>query len=343
MPRIPKPWFREDRNAYFVTIRGERHNLGSDKEEADRLFHELMAKKPEPKKTKSPDGLTIAEVFEKFLEWCQKHRASRTYDWYHDHIQAFVDFFNRSKEVLAVDLKPFHVVEWVDSHDTWSPAYRRGAIVAIQRAFNLTESLGYIPLSPIKKIPKPQAQRREQVVSPEEWAKIRDHYKEGDCFRLLLEFGWETGCRPQESKKIEARHVDLANKRVVFPKEESKGKKRIRVILMTPRAEEIVRQLLKPKGLLFLNEDGNPWTAYAMSCRFKRLKKTLGVKYAAYSIRHGFCQRKLEEGNDHLTVAALMGHANGQMVSQVYSHMNQADEHLRKALNGSVEPKVAEG
>ena len=25
MPRIPKPWFREDRNAYFVTIRGERH------------------------------------------------------------------------------------------------------------------------------------------------------------------------------------------------------------------------------------------------------------------------------------------------------------------------------
>ena len=69
-----------------------------------------------------------------------------------------------------------------------------------------------------------------------------------------------------------------------------------------------------------------------MACRFGRLKKHLGVKYALYSVRHGFCQRKLENGVDHLTVAALMGHASGKMVAEVYSHMNQADDHLRKAI-----------
>ena len=51
MARSPKPWFRKDRQAYFVTINGTRHNLGSVKKEADRRFHELMAtadETPEP-------------------------------------------------------------------------------------------------------------------------------------------------------------------------------------------------------------------------------------------------------------------------------------------------------
>ncbi len=44
---------------------------------------------------------------------------------------------------------------------TWSNAYRRGGIIAIQRPFNWAEELGYTPRHPIKKIPKPQSQRRE--------------------------------------------------------------------------------------------------------------------------------------------------------------------------------------
>lgn len=44
MARTPKTWFREGRRAHFVTIDGARHNLGSDKKEADRWFHELMAR-----------------------------------------------------------------------------------------------------------------------------------------------------------------------------------------------------------------------------------------------------------------------------------------------------------
>jgi tetratricopeptide (TPR) repeat protein len=47
MPSKPKtPWFRSDRNAYFVTFRGKQHNLGPEKVEAERLFHELLGRKP---------------------------------------------------------------------------------------------------------------------------------------------------------------------------------------------------------------------------------------------------------------------------------------------------------
>ncbi len=60
--------------------------------------------------------------------------------------------------------------------------------------------------------------------------------------------------------------------------------------------------------------------------------KKLGVKFTTHGFRHGFCQRLLEKGNDHLTVAELTGHADGKMVAATYSHMNRADAHLRDAL-----------
>ena len=45
-----------------------------------------------------------------------------------------------------------------------------------------------------------------------------------------------------------------------------------------------------------------------------------------------FAQRMLESGANHLAVAELMGHSTGRMVSETYSHMNRATEHLKEAL-----------
>jgi integrase len=63
-----------------------------------------------------------------------------------------------------------------------------------------------------------------------------------------------------------------------------------------------------------------------------RLARRHSTKFAAYDLRHGFCQRKLEQGVNHLVVAELMGHSTGQMVATTYSHMSDPPDHLRKAL-----------
>jgi integrase len=130
----------------------------------------------------------------------------------------------------------------------------------------------------------------------------------------------------------------------VFPPDEAKGEKRTRVIHLTPPALQIVTRLLGVcrRGQLFLNAAGNPWTAQAMACRFGRLKEHVGVKFAAYDFRHGFCERLLESGADHLTVAALMGHADGKMVAAVYLHLGTADDHLRKTLTRASEGGVTD-
>jgi|GEM_PF-7135284 len=71
MSRIARPWYRKDRKAWFVTIAGTRHNLGSDKAEAIRQYHALM-REPKLHVVKSQSFLTIADSF---LEWLEKHRA----------------------------------------------------------------------------------------------------------------------------------------------------------------------------------------------------------------------------------------------------------------------------
>ena len=75
MARIPKIWFRKDRNAWLVTIRGDRHNLGSNKKEATEKFHQLMgASERRPVHVKS-----LVAIVDLYLEWVQIQRAKATY------------------------------------------------------------------------------------------------------------------------------------------------------------------------------------------------------------------------------------------------------------------------
>src|SRR5262249_7360420 len=113
---------------------------------------------------------------------------------------------------------------WVDSHPGWKTG-KRGAIVAVQRAFNWAAKMGLIESNPIRYVEKPRAGRRDVVITPGEYAWILAHVKDQE-FRDLIVTCWETGCRPQEILAVERRHVDLEGARWVFPPDEAKGKRR---------------------------------------------------------------------------------------------------------------------
>ncbi len=408
MAKKPSPWFWEARGGWYITRNGQHVSLGKHPADSPsptkrngkwvvpepimQAFYAAMTSNAEaenPKYDVPSNGPTVAEIFERYLAWCQKHREARTYDWYRDHIQGFIDFKPEVGNLAVSELRPYHVIDWADSHgEDWSPAYRRGGIVAIQRPFNWAVEMGYIEASPIKKIPKPQPQRRENPITPEDFAVLIDYYPEGDTFRDLLLFAWHSGCRPQEARHIEARHVHLGAECIIIPKGEAKGKRRPRVIHLAGAALEIVQRLLAPAGdgKLFRNEDGVPWKKSAIAKRFERFQLAYGIKklkelgilipplprfnrrkyadkgaleaarkeqrqklkerraevyrlarqhvkrFACYDLRHGFAQRMLENGVNHLAVAELMGHTTGRMVAETYSHMNRATAHLKDAL-----------
>lgn len=280
------------------------------------------------------NAIAFNNLVSKYLAWCEKHRAPRSVEWYKGHLENFLKFLGDNSSIPANDLKPYHVSEWIDSHTTWGSTYKAGAIVAIKRVYNWAIELGYSDINPIARLKKPQTQRREIYMTKDDFEEILSRLSDGDPFKDLFRFVWLTGCRPQEVRHIEPRHVDLVHERIVFPAEESKGKRSKRIIYLQGEAWEIIKRLMEEgrDGKLFRNNRGTPWTKYAICNRFHRLSKATGKRMFCYAARHGFGTRKLVQGHDHLTVAALMGHRDGSMLATIYSHVDKDVTHLRNAL-----------
>ena len=129
MARTPEPWFRDDRQAYFVTVNGTRHNLGPDKKEAFRRFHELMAADPVaplPALPVTPSALTVGQLFEKLLDWCQQHRSP-----------APTSGPGTTSSGSAITCPSFRRCPPATCPDPrGGPNHKRGAIVALTRPFN---------------------------------------------------------------------------------------------------------------------------------------------------------------------------------------------------------------
>ena len=261
---------------------------------------------------------------DEYLDWCQKHRASATYGWYRDRLEAFCKTI---EPTLTVDqLKPHHVQKWVDGCSAGS---RRNLIRSMKRVMNWAEEQGYIDRSPLVHMKKPAEGKREQVVSPQQYQALLDHAPDQEL-RDLLTVTWETGCRPQESLKVESRHLDVVGNRWVFPASESKGKRLPRVVYLTPKALEICKRLAEkhPQGPLFCRQRGEPWNPNAVNCRLWKIKHKVGGKVSLYALRHTWMNRMLIGGVDAFTVATLAGHSDPSMLAKHYAHLSQAPGYL---------------
>lgn len=327
MARKPKPWWWDARGAYYVNIKGVKHRLDPDQEIAEQMFHALMAKPDRPAKPLLDDAAIV--IIDKFFDWC-KQKKPDSFDWYF----RFLNPFCKVVAGLRVhEVKPHHVEGYLDDHPTWGQAARRAAVTAIKRAFNWAVKQGYIDSSPVKLVEKPESVARERVVSRKEHNALLKQVN--PQFADLLELAWETGARPFELYLLETRHLDLKNKRAIFPKNEAKGKKKPRVIYFSSKALQIIKRSMGKSGPVLRNVDGNAWNVHSINSTFARLarKKNAQPRYCLYNWRHSFAHRKLSEGVDSMVVATLMSHSDTQMLSRVYGHLQQNQEFLLKQLN----------
>ncbi|MCA9075295.1 MAG: hypothetical protein KDA93_09700 [Planctomycetaceae bacterium] len=77
MSHFPKPFYKKARGVWYVEINRRQINLGPDKAEAFRHYHQLMGQSRE--QHVAPESL--AAIIDPFLEWTQ-NRAPDTYEWY---------------------------------------------------------------------------------------------------------------------------------------------------------------------------------------------------------------------------------------------------------------------
>lgn len=327
MSRTSTVWYWSQKNTYCTTIHGERIPLSKNKQEAVKLFHKLMAEE------KKPVTRGLASVLDDFLAWCYENRAPRTADRYKDFCQ---DFLDHVRDMPVASLTTGHVTDWLTGKK-WNATTKRNAITAISRALNWArKNLGI--QNPIAGMEKPIPKKRTAVIPPDEFDAIIGSYPEDDPFRDLLIVSYDSGCRPQEIRKLEARHIELEKSRAVIPAEEAKGHIQRAFYFPTDRSMEIIRRLVadRPVGLLFRTARGTPWNRFNVQCRFQRLEKKSGKRYFHYGMRHSAITRQLAAGVDSHTVAKLSGHQNTNQLDRTYSHIADDYEYmLRMAKKGA--------
>jgi integrase len=272
MSRPNKPWFRKSNKRWYVWFQGKQVNLGLDKKQAHQVFHQLMAQ-PEPDRAPQTGTISLPELTDHFLDWVQRNRAPDTYEWYRYRLERLCKLHST---MVAERLKPYHVEEWVNSYDL-SVTSRRNYFRSAKRCYRWGKKQGYLSTNPIADLEVPRAQEREVVLSQADFNNLIS-YSRNTNFRDLMQVTWETGCRPQESLIVEARHVDVEKQRWVFHTSQSKGKKISRVVYLTDKAIVIVRRLMTehPKGPIFRNSLGKKWTKDATNCAFGAIQSRMG-------------------------------------------------------------------
>ncbi len=328
-----EPFWFADRQAWYVAIGTRKQRLSPDKDEAWRLWHELMARSPEqPKAVIHGQQSLVVEILDAFLDWALTNSSPRTYAWRQENLQTFARSIPPT--LTVAELRPIHVTREMNAHPTWGPDTRANFARCVQRAFRWAKKQGIIDVNPVEDVEKPGKGRREEFYSYEEYERLLAAFPDQNMLDVLVT-AWETGCRPQELFAVEAHNVDPGGKRWVFKVKDSKGKRKPRIVYLSDPALEVSARLATqhPTGKLFRNADGNPWDKETVGRRFARKKKTLGKRYCLYSFRHSFAQRKLLAGVDPIVVATLLGHSNLSMLANQYSHLMKNPEHLLKAAN----------
>jgi integrase len=316
------------RSVRLVDPAGNHITNPADTEGAARAYAAYLLDR-EAAKTRegSGDRMPLMEVCRQYLDYCQRHNAPKTYavraDFLFDFCTGYPPRY-RDKgnghtpeqptekdrihpgygKVTVAEMIPHHVTQWVESHK-WDGGART-AIQAIKKTLNYCVSQGLIPRNPIRGYRTKMPGKRLTYFTQEQETALLENAN--PALRLALTVCIRTGARPfSEFAHLEARHVEESPKGQLwrFPPGESKTGKQTRkdrVIYCPEEIAEIVRQRVKlyPKGKLFRNRSGNPWTKGGMKSAMQRLRKKLasiGVKLdqdaCIYTCRHTFAKRML--------------------------------------------------
>jgi integrase len=333
-----KPFFRKDRKCWYVKDDAGRFvRLDPDEEKAFGIW-ERMRRLAD---FKHPDA-SLDAIFEAYLADCDPKMSPVKFEDQVRNLEAFALYFGATR--FARDVSASDVFRWVKLDRTigehkrkWSIARQRDAGQAVKRALSWAIVRGYLPWSDVLELEFETPEPRESLISyalhQQLIAKSMDP-KYARSFKLVLIALRLSGARPIQIREVTA--ANYINGSWVFRKHKTGAKtKKPLVVRCVPCLQTLTRILAhhRPKGSLFINARGDPWTKNGIVLRFRTLREELGIEdVSAYSYRHSYATDALESGLSLVTVAALLGHTNPSMVARVYGHLEKKSDHMDAAI-----------
>jgi integrase len=151
----------------------------------------------------------------------------------------------------------------------------------------------------------------------------------------------DTGMRPEEVARIERRNVDLTQGYIFIPFGKTKAAKR--KIPLTKRVLELLeKRLRESEGIYpFGNESTGAPVTTLKTAHAGALRRSGLSTFRLYDLRHTFATRFIESGGDIVTLQALLGHSNIQMVTR-YAHPTERHqfEAMKRMENVRLENEV---
>jgi integrase len=236
--------------------------------------------------------------------------------------------------------------------DEWSGGksanYARTELSTIRQILTWAVNNKLLGSHPMAGYKMPAIQSRNRILTYQEHCKL---CRAADRkFKPILRFAWMVGCRPGELCSLRWDQIDEDFGRAVMIEHKTAAKVgKPRVIYFPPRAQVYLRKLerdskkivrsRKTKEIIhrsqfvFINHRRKPWTKNAIVCRMRAIRKSTSLDVVAYNYRHTWITRALISGVDIATVAELSGHASVAMISRVYGHLDQKQQHLKNSAS----------
>jgi integrase/recombinase XerC len=321
-----KPFWRESKKSYYCWIDGRQRSLGPKKALAWRKYRALL----ETKERQAQSGAwSVRECLDYYLE----HAAGFEPNTLRNRKLTFDAFCAEAKvgRLRHAELSVDHLDSWVKSHAEWSASTRRSHINAIMAAFNHCVRRRKIAQNPIHGVEKPRWERRKEVIDADDERKVYEASR--GAFRDFLAVLRRTGARPSELCK--ARVGDYKAGVITLGEHKADESGEDRTIYLTGEARDVVERLIdgRADGPIFLNSRGEPWTPDTLYCRFKRLRKKLGLGPGVfpYAVRHRFASDAINNGNANpALIAKTLGHADLNMLLKHY--LREDPDAVRRAL-----------
>ncbi len=333
--KFPKPFFRTSAGCYYVQFGKRQYSLGTaDEQEALKKYAELLQEKGlDPNNRGSKSTRRVWECFEIYLEHSELENASTTHENYVQILSYAAKSFGNS---YVADLKPMHLTIWLRDHDL-GDSTRRLYLAMIKAALNYCKKEGYISENPIQAIPLPKSSPRTRIFKEGEWETLLSYVKDKG-FRDYLIALRESGARPGELNELKAEDLHLEDGYfTVLVHKNARKTKKPRRIFCSPILLELLKSRLaitKPGNYLFVNRSGRKWAKTAVCCRLRliREKNPELAGIIAYTFRHDYITRGLQEGVPVAVMAELCGNSP-KVIEANYNHLSQKFDLLREAAS----------
>lgn len=338
-----KCWYVKDRAGNFV-------RLHPDKTKAETLWQEMLAIGCDRGKL-----ATVLGVVEAFLNEHEPIMSAAAFANLRNYVLSFAESVPPTMLVSAVtkgmvagwirEEKPGRLLKNQNPKDkterrgpskVWSDHAQRDAGAAVRRVFRWARDEGMIERNPVAGLKLETPRPRQGIIAPEVHKLLVMKCLESEKSRSFAIYliASHCGARPQQIREVTARHVLGSAWVFEHHKTARKTGKPLKVYL-SPCLQTLTKILVaaRPDGVLFRNDNGDPWKKDTVCQRLKRLREALGLDASviAYAYRHTAITDALRAGNDVAVVAALAGHSSTKMVETIYNHLDQHPEHLLQA------------